>query len=162
MRADHASLQADERGYTLVALMAVMTLMTLFALAAAPNILQQAQRQREQEAIFVAKKWRMRYVFTTPRKTKQGTAGDPALPTSIDDLLEGTATRHYEEAASVARIGCARSTFPSGEWQLVRPRSSRLADFQRALILYAGNAQPKTTDPQLSADERFWPLRWYC
>jgi Tfp pilus assembly protein PilX len=35
-----------ERGATLVALLAVMTFMTLLALAAAPSILQQAQRER--------------------------------------------------------------------------------------------------------------------
>jgi len=46
------NLQTDERGYTLVALIAVMTLLALFAMAAAPNIRQQAQREREKEAIF--------------------------------------------------------------------------------------------------------------
>src|SRR6266850_1369957 len=46
------TVQARQRGYTLVALLVVMTLMALLALAAAPSILQQAQREREKEAIF--------------------------------------------------------------------------------------------------------------
>ena len=42
----------SERGYTLVALLAVMSLIALFALEAAPIARQQAQREREKEAIF--------------------------------------------------------------------------------------------------------------
>ena len=41
-----------EEGYTLVALLALMTILALFALAAAPGIRQQAQRERENETIF--------------------------------------------------------------------------------------------------------------
>jgi hypothetical protein len=55
----------------------------------------------------------------------------------------------------VLRASAAHDPLSSkGEWQLVRPRSSQLADFQRALILYAGNLQPKTNDSQLQADEQ--------
>ena len=43
---------STERGYTLVALLAVMSLIALFALEAAPTVRQQAQREREKEAIF--------------------------------------------------------------------------------------------------------------
>ena len=42
----------SEGGYTLVALLAMMTVLALFAMAAAPSVQQQAQREREQEAIF--------------------------------------------------------------------------------------------------------------
>jgi Tfp pilus assembly protein PilE len=42
----------SEEGYTLVALLALMTILALFAAAAAPSIRQQAQRDREVEAIF--------------------------------------------------------------------------------------------------------------
>ena len=49
-----ASKQGAEEGYTLVALLAVMTVLALFAAAAAPSIRQQAQREREVEAIFRA------------------------------------------------------------------------------------------------------------
>jgi hypothetical protein len=75
-RADRVSQRTGERGYTLVALMAVMTLMTLFALAVAPNILQQAQREREKEAIFrgeeVAEAIRLDYAA---QKINRGTRG---------------------------------------------------------------------------------------
>ncbi|PYT85816.1 MAG: hypothetical protein DMG36_27210, partial [Acidobacteria bacterium] len=47
-----AALRPQEAGYTLVALIALMTLLALFAMAAAPSIVQQAQREREKEAIF--------------------------------------------------------------------------------------------------------------
>src|SRR5215212_10496648 len=46
------SRRRSESGYTLVALLAMMTILALFAMAAAPRVQQQAQREREQEAIF--------------------------------------------------------------------------------------------------------------
>ena len=56
MNADRGRRQcpdpAEQSGYALVALLAVMTLLSLFALAAAPSMRQQLQRQREREAIF--------------------------------------------------------------------------------------------------------------
>src|SRR5712692_2998524 len=76
----------SEAGYTLVALLAVMTLLALFAMAAAPSIQQQAQREREKEAIFrgeeVADAIRSYYRY-------KGAQGVNSLPNSIDDLLEG-------------------------------------------------------------------------
>src|SRR5216684_3669480 len=51
-RADLTIERPSEAGYTLVALLAVMTLLALFAMAVAPSIQQQAQREREKEAIF--------------------------------------------------------------------------------------------------------------
>ena len=126
LRVDRASPQANERGYTLVALMAVMTLMTLFALAAAPNILQQAQREREKEAIFrgeeVADAIRLYYAA---QKQNKGTAGDPALPTSIDDLLEGVPrSGHAQRSCKCCAHQPRAIHFPrvaSGNWSgLVR------------------------------------------
>ena len=49
---ESALLRSSEAGYTLVALLALMTLLALFAMAAAPSIQQQAQREREKEAIY--------------------------------------------------------------------------------------------------------------
>jgi type II secretory pathway pseudopilin PulG len=140
----------------MVALLAVMTIMALFALAAAPSILQQAQREREQETIFrgeeMADAIRLYYVA---QKQNKGIAGDPALPTSVDDLLEGVTRRGMTKKLQVLRPSAASDPlFNTGEWQLIRPRSSRLSDFQQSLILYAGNVQPSTNDPQLKADER--------
>jgi len=63
-----------------------MSLMALFALTAAPQVRQQAQREREKEAIFrgeqVAEAIRSYYRY-------RGAEGVNSLPTSMDQLLEG-------------------------------------------------------------------------
>src|ERR1044072_4398920 len=51
-RAVSVASRRSEGGYTLVALMAMMTGLALFAMAVAPSLQQQAQREREQEAIY--------------------------------------------------------------------------------------------------------------
>ena len=67
----------DERGYTLIALIALMSLLALFALAAAPRVQQQAQREREKEAIFrgeqVADAIRSYYNWNIRYRGTQGT-----------------------------------------------------------------------------------------
>src|SRR5437763_10729696 len=76
-----------EGGFTLVALLAVMSLLALFALAAAENVRQQSQREREKEAIF-----RGEQVSDAIRKyyvDYKGARGVSSLPTSMDQLLEG-------------------------------------------------------------------------
>src|SRR5438445_1260581 len=84
--ADPTIERRSEAGYTLVALLAVMTLLALFAMAAASNVQQQSQREREKEAIFrgeeVADAIRSYYRF-------KGGQGVISLPTSMDQLLEG-------------------------------------------------------------------------
>ncbi len=84
---NHKSLpRHGERGYTLVALLAVMSLLMLFAMAAASNLQQQDQREREKEAVFrgeqVADSIRSYYQY-------KGRQGVNSLPTSMDQLLEG-------------------------------------------------------------------------
>src|SRR5258705_7576586 len=87
---ESASRRRHEEGYTLVALLALMTILALFALAAAPAIRQQAQRERENEAIFrgeeVADAIRLYYSYQVRQRNLRA---DAALPTSIDQLLEG-------------------------------------------------------------------------
>ena len=143
-----------EEGYTLVALLALMTVLALFAAAAAPSIRHQAQREREVEAIFrgeqVAAAIRVYYSYRQGRSR----AGDPAanLPTSIDQLLEGIPVG--TKKVQILRPSAARDPLSdSGEWRLIRPRSSELANFQRSLMLFAGNVQPATNDPQLKQVE---------
>src|SRR5688572_13372957 len=79
----------SEGGYTMVALLGLMTIMALFALAAAPSLHQQAQREREKDAIFrgeqVADAIRLYYKY----RASQNARGIPGLPTSMDQLLEG-------------------------------------------------------------------------
>jgi type II secretory pathway pseudopilin PulG len=150
--ASGCSRPRGEEGYTLVALLAVMTVLALFAMAAAPSIRQQAQREREIETIFrgeqVADAIRLYYSY------QQGRLGrsDAALPTSIDQLLEGLP--RGTKKIQILRASAARDPLSdSAEWRLVRPRSSELADFQRSLLLFAGNVRPPTNDPQLKAVE---------
>ena len=142
-----------ERGYTLVALLALMTILALFALAAAPRIQQQAQREREIEAIFrgeeIADAIRLYYANQVRQRNLQG---DAALPTSMDQLLEGVASG--TKKLQILRASAARDPLSdTGEWKLVRPRSMQLSDFQRSVMLYAGNVQPPTNDPELKLAE---------
>jgi type II secretory pathway pseudopilin PulG len=130
-----------------------MTVLAIFAAAAAPSIRHQAQREREVEAIFrgeqVATAIRLYY---SSRQARFG-AGDASLPTSIDQLLEGlpSGTRKVQ----ILRPSAARDPLSeSGEWRLIRPRSSELADFQRSIMLFAGNIRPATRDPQLQQVEQ--------
>jgi len=145
------TVQARQRGYTLVALLVVMTLMALLALAAAPSILQQAQRDREKEAIFrgeeVADAIRLYYGAQVRNGRPQG---DTALPTSIDDLLEGVSIAGRTKKLQVLRASAGRDPLSkTGEWQLIRPHSAAMADFVRSIMLYTENKPPTTNDPQL-------------
>ncbi len=145
-------LQSSEAGYTLVALLAVMTLLALFAIAAAPNIRQQAQREREKEAIFrgeqVADAIRAYYVS----KTSSGSGiGEQALPTSIDQLREGIPIPGGAKKRQILRASAARDPLSTtGEWRLIRPRAQDLIEFQRSVIAYAGNVLLPPSDPQLA------------
>lgn len=142
-----------EGGYTLVALLTLMTVLALFAVAAAPSIQQQAQREREVEAIFrgeqMAEAIRAYYSYKQARSGN----GDAALPTSTDQLLEGLPSG--TKKVQILRASASRDPLSdSGEWRLIRPRSSELSDFQQALILYAENLRPTTRDPQLKQVEQ--------
>lgn len=148
------SLRRREEGYTLVALLALMTILALFAAAAAPSIRQQAKREREVEAIYrgeqVAAAIRLYYSY---RQTMSA-AGDNGLPTSMDQLLEGIP--RGTKKVQILRPSAAHDPLSeSGEWRLIRPRSSELADFQRSVILFAGNVRPVSNDRQLQELERF-------
>ncbi len=145
------SPRSSEAGYTLVALLALMTVLALFALAAAPSIRQQSQREQEKEMIFrgeqVADAIRAYYIN---RLTSGGGIGDQALPTSIDQLLEGIPVRGGSKKRQILRVSASRDPLSaSHEWQLIFPRSPALVDFQRSVILYAGNFLPPPRDPQL-------------
>ncbi len=151
--ASPSSKQPNEGGYTLVALLALMTILALFAAAAAPNITRRAQRENEIEAIFrgeqVADAIRAYYAHQLSRRGQ----GDPSLPTSMDQLLEGipSGTKRIQ----VLRPSAARDPLSAdGEWRTIRPRSSDLADFQQALMLFTENVRPATTDPQLQRVEQ--------
>lgn len=130
----------------------MMTVMALLAMAAAPGIRHQSQRQREIETIYrgeqVADAIRLYYSY----QARQGRNGDNGLPTSIDQLLEGVS--FGSKKIQVLRPSAARELLSvDGEWKLVRPRSAQLADFTRSVMLYANNVRPPTNDPQLKQIE---------
>lgn len=156
-RSDPCRGRSAEAGYTLVALLALMTVLALFAMAAAPSIRQQSQREREKEAIFrgeqVADAVRAYY---TNRVNTLRLAGDQGLPNSIDQLLEGIPVPGGSKKRQILRPSAARDPLSeSGEWRTIRPRSQDLIDFQRSVVIYAGNFLPSPRDPQMAQLQQF-------
>ena len=157
---DQGSRGVDERfegGYTLVALLAMMTLIALIAISAAPNIRQQAQREREKEAIFrgeqVADAIRDYYLYRTG---STGGPGEQALPTTMEQLLEGVPVPGGSKKRQVLRASAARDPLSrTGEWRTIRPRAQELLEFQRAVIVYAGNILPQPTNGQIAQLQQF-------
>ena len=147
----------SEAGYTLVALLAMMTVIALFAMAVAPSAQQQAMREREQEAIFrgeqVADAIRDYYRY---RSSITRAAGDQALPTTMDQLLEGIPIPGGSKNRQILRPSAARDPLTiEGEWRFILPRSEALIDFQQAVMFYAGNVLPPTRDPQMAQLQQF-------
>jgi len=128
-----------------------MTVLALFAMAAAPSVHQQAVREREKEAIFrgeqVADAIRSYYLT---RGIQTHGQGDQALPTSIDQLLEGVPIQGAAKNRQILRPSAARDPLsPEGEWRFIRPRSQSLIDFEEAVMLYAQNVLPQPQHPQM-------------
>jgi type II secretory pathway pseudopilin PulG len=128
-----------EEGYMLVALLALMTIIALMLVAVAPNVRQQAQREREIEAIF-----RGEEVAQAIRLYVRASGGQ--LPTSMDQLLEGIP--RGTQKVQILRPVAARDPLTSdGEWRLIRPRTATLMDFQRKVMTYAEGNIPQTREP---------------
>ena len=147
----------SEGGYTLVTLLALMTVLALFAMAVAPSVQQQSQREREQEAIFrgeqVADAIRQYYIY---RSRLVGGANPQALPTSVDQLLEGVPIPGGSKNRQILRPSAARDPLTiEGEWRFILPRSDALIDFQQSLMFYTNNVIPRTNDPQMVQLQQF-------
>lgn len=147
----------SEGGYTLVALLAMMTVLALFAMAVAPSVQQQSQREREKEAIFrgeqVASAIREYYVY---RSRLVGGASPQALPTSMDQLLDGVPVPGGSKNRQILRPSAARDPLTiEGEWRYILPRSEALIDFQQSLMFYSNNMTPRTNDPQMAQLQQF-------
>jgi type II secretory pathway pseudopilin PulG len=154
---DSVAIRRSEGGYTLVALLAMMTVLALFAMAVAPRAQQQAQREREQEAIFrgeqVAGAIREYYLY---RVGSSRGAGDQALPTSMDQLLQGIPIRGGSKNRQILRASAARDPLTiEGEWRFILPRSAALVDFQQSIMLYTNNVAPTSSDRQMLDLQRF-------
>ena len=144
-------LSRREAGYALVALMALMTLMALIALAAAPSIRQQVQREQEKEAIYrgeqVADAIRDFYIY---RRAMTNNPGPQALPSSMDQLLEGVQIPGRTKKLQILRVSASRDPlYASGEWGYVAPQSQKLIGFQRDVVIYAGSMVPTPRNPQV-------------
>lgn len=147
----------SEGGYTLVALLAMMSVVALFAMAVAPSARQQTQRELEKEAIFrgeqVADAIRDYYKYRVSTNRAQG---DQALPTSMDQLLQGIPVPNGSKNRQILRPSAARDPLTiEGEWRFVLPRTDALIDFQQAVLFYAGNIPPVTQDQQMAQLQQF-------
>jgi len=130
----------EQGGYALVALLVVISLLALFAMAAASNVKQQAQREREKEAIF-----RGEQVADAIRKFYQnrGMGGVNALPTNMDQLLEGIQIPGRTKKLQILRVAAAKDPLSrSGEWKLIAPTSQDVATLVRNLTVYSGGVPP--------------------
>lgn len=141
-----------QAGYTLVALLALMTVLTLFAMAVAPSIHQQAEREKEKEAIFrgdqIADAIRDYYRY---RVAVNRAGGDQALPTSMDQLLEGLPIPGGSKTRQILRVSAARDPLSlEGEWRYIHPRTAALVDFQQSVMAYAGTILPPPRDQQMA------------
>ena len=147
----------SEGGYTLVALLALMSVVALFAMAVAPSVRQQTQRELEQEAIYrgeqVADAIRDYYRY---RSSTSGGRGDQALPTSMDQLLQGIPIPGGSKNRQILRPSAARDPLTiEGEWRFILPRTDALIDFQQSVMFYAGNVLPPSRDPQIAQLQQF-------
>lgn len=128
----------SQGGYALVSLLLVMSLIALFALGAAQNIRQQAQREREKEAIFrgeqVGDAIRAYYRY-------RGAQGVNSLPNSMDDLLQGIP--RGTKKLQILRVEAAHDPLSSsGEWKLIGPTSQDVGAFVKSLTVYSGGVPP--------------------
>lgn len=134
-----------------------MTLLAIFAMAAAPSIQQQVMREREKEAIFrgeqVADAIAAYYVY---RRATTGAAGDQALPTSMDQLLQGIPIQGAAKNRMILRASAAIDPLSSdGEWRFIAPRGEALVQFQQSVMLYAGNVLPTPQNQQILQLQQF-------
>ena len=151
------AIRRSEGGYTLVALLAMMTVLALFAMAVAPSVQQQAMREREQEAIFrgeqVADAIKEYYRY---RAGTMRTTGDQALPSSMDQLLQGIPITGGSKTRQILRLSAARDPLTiEGEWRFILPRSESLLDFQQSIMFYTGGQAPIPRDAQMSQLQQF-------
>lgn len=151
------AIRRSEGGYSLVALLAMMTVLALFAMAVAPSVQHQALREREKEAIFrgeqVAEAIKDYYRY---RSSVFRTTGDQALPSSMDQLLQGVPIPGGSKTRQILRASAARDPLTlEGEWRFVLPRTAALVDFQQSIMFFSGGVIPTPRDAQMTQLQQF-------
>jgi type II secretory pathway pseudopilin PulG len=136
----HPENSNREGGYALVALLVVMSLFALFAMTAASNVRQQAQREREKEAISrgeqVADAIRLYY-------RSKGSQGVNSLPTDVEQLTDGIQIPGRTKKLQILRTSAAKDPLSSsGEWKLISPTSQDFAGLVKNLTAYTNGTPP--------------------
>lgn len=139
----------SEKGAALAGLMAMMTIMALLMLAAAPSLVMDTKRSKEEEAIARGEEI-AQAIATFARYSNR-------LPKSIDELREGVSIPGRTKKLMILRESAAIDPLSeSGEWKLIQPSDTKtLTAFQRKVVNYTGsnaveNPQPKAIfDPIL-------------
>ena len=141
----------SEGGYTLVALLALMTVVALFAMAVAPSLQQQTQRDREQEAIFRGEQVADAiFEYYRYKAGTTGNVGDQSLPTSMDQLLDGVPIPGGSKMRQILRVSAARDPLTAGgEWRYIHPRTQRLIDFEQSILFYTNGLIPPPSRREL-------------
>ncbi len=141
-KVDMSSHLSEEEGFSLAVVLAMMAILMIVIAGAAPNLRQQAQREREVEAIFRGEQM-ARAIQLYARST--GT-----LPTKIDQLIEGV-PRNGPQRLFILRSSAARDPLTTdGEWQPVAVGENALLQFQQSLMIYTGGNAPSTRDPLIA------------
>lgn len=136
------SVQRDERGMTLFAVMAIMAVFAVGLLAVAPAIQQEVQREKELEAIRRGEEVAdaIRQYIEHYRGTK--------LPNSIDDLLEGIP--YGTKKRQILRASAATDPLSEdGKWRLVKADADSIGPFARRVQNYNGGILPANPNPQI-------------
>jgi hypothetical protein len=134
-----------------------MSVVALFAMAVAPRVSQQAQRDREKEAIFrgeqVADAIAQFYLY---RLRTGRPPGDQSLPTSMEDLLNGLPIPGGAKNRQILRASAARDPLTlEGEWRFIPARTQGLVEFQQSILFYTGSFVPPPRDAQIAQLQQF-------
>jgi type II secretory pathway pseudopilin PulG len=133
----------NDDGYALVALIALMSILALIMISVAPNLRQQAQRERELEAINrgeeVAEAIRL---YILEKRT---------LPTSMEQLTEGL-SRGTKKRQILRPNAVIDPLTESGEWRLLKPRGNEMIEFQRQVMLLNNGTLPRSRDQERVAN----------
>lgn len=131
----HSSFRVhhSERGAALIALMALMTIMAIVLLAAAPSLLIDVQRGKEEVAIERGEEIANAIWIYVQAKGK--------LPEKMEDLTEGISIPGRTKKRMILRPSAAIDPLSStGEWKTIQSGETKtLNEFQRKLVSYTGS-----------------------